>query len=413
MSAYVDISYTIDGPSGMLNITVDTTDLPQDGVTEVVVMNEQGARHFDQYCDASGNLLRGKEIGCWDEVTAEWASFVSVSHGLAFTLRQLNGAKLFRGRELIGSRLAWSGFGYSFPSTLSKNQLSSKDRKTLMSSVLLIYPFFKPSRDRSVFRFPPLGVSYLAASLQEQGHEVRLLDCTFLDRTDALNKALAARAEVVGIYCMVTMIEDCLWFAGQLRDSCKLLVVGGPLPTCDPLPFLEHFDVVVSGEGEQTMIELLRAYAAASDFSAIPGIIYRPKSILPGSVNQEIVFTDERPFEKDLDRIPFPARELLPNQQYIQYGRKKYGYSITTVMSTRGCPYRCEFCSNVVFGGSYRERSPENVVDEIEEALALGYDRISFGDDVFTLKSPQGFTRLRRDQAPGAAVSLGVSGSGR
>jgi anaerobic magnesium-protoporphyrin IX monomethyl ester cyclase len=55
-------------------------------------------------------------------------------------------------------------------------------------------------------------------------------------------------------------------------------------------------------------------------------------------------------------------------------------------MSTRGCPFRCEFCSNVVFGGSYRERSPENVVDEIEQALALGYDRISFADDVFTMK---------------------------
>jgi anaerobic magnesium-protoporphyrin IX monomethyl ester cyclase len=77
---------------------------------------------------------------------------------------------------------------------------------------------------------------------------------------------------------------------------------------------------------------------------------------------------------------------LLPNESYIRYGKKKYGYSITTVMSTRGCPFRCEFCSNVVFGGSYRERSPENVVDEIVEVLDLGYDRISFTDDVFTMK---------------------------
>ena len=99
----------------------------------------------------------------------------------------------------------------------------------------------------------------------------------------------------------------------------------------------------------------------------------------------ESSFTTDRPFEKHLDRIPFPARGLLPNEDYIRYGRKKYGYSITTVMSTRGCPYRCEFCSNVVFGGSYRERSPQNVVDEVEEALGLGYDRISFADDVFTL----------------------------
>lgn len=256
-----------------------------------------------------------------------------------------------------------------------------------MTSVLLIYPFFIPVRDRSIFRFPPLGVSYIAASLQEAGHEVHLLDCTFLNRSDALSTAMATRVEVVGIYCMVTMIEDCLWFAQHLRGSgdAKLLVAGGPLPTCDPLPFMEHFDVVIRGEGEQTMKDLLRAYEEVSDLSSVPGLIYRTKALLQGKDKGEISFSAERPFEKNLDRIPFPARELLPNEHYIRYGRKKYGYSITTVMSTRGCPYRCEFCSNVVFGGSYRERSPKNVVDEIEETLDLGYDRISFADDVFTL----------------------------
>ena len=254
-----------------------------------------------------------------------------------------------------------------------------------MTSVLLIYPFFIPARDRSIFRFPPLGLSYLAASLQEAGHEVHLLDCTFMSRHDALSTATAKSAKVIGIYCMVTMLDDCLWFAKHLRDHCQLLVAGGPLPTCDPLPFMQHFDVVVRGEGEQTLKELLRANDEGLDLSSVLGIVYRTSNFLPGSSERGISFSAERPFEKNLDTFPFPARELLPNDQYIQYGRKKYGYSITTIMSTRGCPYRCEFCSNVVFGGSYRERSPKNVVDEIEEALDLGYDRISFADDVFTL----------------------------
>ena len=253
-----------------------------------------------------------------------------------------------------------------------------------MTSVLLIYPFFKPRRDRSVFRFPPLGVSYIAATLQKTGHDVDLIDCTFLDRKEALRKALAVKAEVVGVYCMVTMLDECLWFAEQLRAHCRLLVDGGPLPTCDPEPFLEHFDVVVRGEGEQTFQELLGACEEDAGMSHIAGIVYRTRADL--SDNGDIIFTGERGFTKELDRIPFPARELLPNESYIRYGKKKYGYSITTVMSTRGCPYRCEFCSNVVFGGSYRERSPQNVVDEIETALALGYDRISFADDVFTMK---------------------------
>jgi anaerobic magnesium-protoporphyrin IX monomethyl ester cyclase len=253
-----------------------------------------------------------------------------------------------------------------------------------MTSVLLIYPFFKPRRDRSVFRFPPLGVGYIAASLQKAGHDVNLVDCTFLDRKEALRKALAVKAEVVGIYCMVTMVDDCFWFAEHLRPHSPLLVAGGPLPTCDPEPFLEYFDVVVRGEGEQTMQELLRAFEEQAELAEIAGIVYRKKD--DQLAKGKVIYATEREFTKELDRVPFPARELFPNDSYIRYGRKKYGYTITTVMSTRGCPFRCEFCSNVVFGGSYRERSPQNVVDEIEGVLALGYDRISFADDVFTMK---------------------------
>ena len=83
---YVDILYTIDSRLGIINIEVDLTDLAADELTEFIVMNEQGARHFDMYQDASGILLRGNEIGCWDEVTAEWASFLSSAHKLAFTI---------------------------------------------------------------------------------------------------------------------------------------------------------------------------------------------------------------------------------------------------------------------------------------------------------------------------------------
>jgi anaerobic magnesium-protoporphyrin IX monomethyl ester cyclase len=257
------------------------------------------------------------------------------------------------------------------------------DRNAAMSTVLLIYPFFKPRRDRSVFRFPPLGISYIAASLRSAGHAVTVIDCTFLKRTEALHQALEVKAEVVGVYCMVTMVDDSAWFARALRKQSQLLVAGGPLPTCDPTPFLEDFDVVVRGEGEQTILDLLDTFMQHSDIGGVAGIAYLKKTAEGRSA---VFYTKDRPFTRNLNQLAFPARELLPNDQYIRYSKKKYGYSITTVMSTRGCPYRCEFCSNVVFGGSYRERSPENVVDEIEEALRLGYDRISFADDVFTMK---------------------------
>lgn len=251
-----------------------------------------------------------------------------------------------------------------------------------MTTVLLIYPFFQPLRDRSVFRFPPLGIGYLAAALQQEGHQVHLIDCTFRTRREALQEALAVGAEVVGLYCMVTMVDDCLWFAEQLRPTARLLVAGGPLPTCDPLAFLKHFDVVVRGEGERTVCELLREWSKGVDLARVPGIVLRQRQ----EAGSNPIFTVDRPFEMDLDALPRPARSLFPNADYLRHGKKKYGYSISTVMSTRGCPFRCEFCSNVVFGGSYRERSPEEVVDEVEQVLRLGYDRISFADDVFTLR---------------------------
>ncbi|VVB92962.1 tRNA-2-methylthio-N(6)-dimethylallyladenosine synthase [uncultured archaeon] len=76
---------------------------------------------------------------------------------------------------------------------------------------------------------------------------------------------------------------------------------------------------------------------------------------------------------------------MFPNDRYIDYWKRRTGHATTTVFTTRGCPFSCEFCSNAVFGISYRERSSENVVDEVEQALSFGYDRIHFADDVFTL----------------------------
>src|SRR5665647_690861 len=154
-------------------------------------------------------------------------------------------------------------------------------REGAMTSALLIYPFFRRRLDRSRFRFPPLGVAYVAASLREAGHSVQVLDCTFLSRDEAVSQALAARADVVGIYCMATMKEDCLGFARALRGRCRLLVAGGPLPTCEPEAFVQDFDAVVRGEGEQTMLEILAAHQAGADLASVPGVVCRRKKDAP------------------------------------------------------------------------------------------------------------------------------------
>ena len=128
--ATLTVTHTIRAELGTIDITVDMTGLPPDGFTEIVLMNEQGAHHFDRYRDSGGADLRGAAIGTWDQVGAETASFVSDAHAVAFSLGQVDGARLNRGRELIGARLAWSGFGYSVPPTCGRFAYSLSIERT-------------------------------------------------------------------------------------------------------------------------------------------------------------------------------------------------------------------------------------------------------------------------------------------
>jgi hypothetical protein len=118
-STELKVTYTIEAETGKIAVEIDTSGLPAD-ISEVVLMNEQGAHYFDRYEDSSGVSLQGEQIGCWDEVDAQEAWFESSAQQVTFRLSQVKGARLLRGRELIGSRLAWSGFGYSFPPSIQR-----------------------------------------------------------------------------------------------------------------------------------------------------------------------------------------------------------------------------------------------------------------------------------------------------
>ncbi len=140
------------------------------------------------------------------------------------------------------------------------------------------------------------------------------------------------------------------------------------------------------------MAELVRAWENGDEPSTVPGLALRRGPLTAtrmkaarGSPLSGILRTAGRILERDLDSLALPARELLPNALYRDDGIRRHGHSVTSIMSTRGCPFSCEFCSNTVFGVTYRKRSAQNVVDEVEQALALGYERIHFADDVFTL----------------------------
>jgi hypothetical protein len=118
-STEVKMIYTLEEGTGRMRVDVDVSGLSPD-ITEVVIMNEQGAQAFDQYRDSSGNLFLGEQVGCWDVLDADEAWFESSARRVAFRLGHVEGTRLFRGRELIGSRLSWAGFGYAFPPSVGK-----------------------------------------------------------------------------------------------------------------------------------------------------------------------------------------------------------------------------------------------------------------------------------------------------
>jgi anaerobic magnesium-protoporphyrin IX monomethyl ester cyclase len=246
-----------------------------------------------------------------------------------------------------------------------------------LTTVTLVYPYFRPPSDKSIFRFPPLGLGYIAAYLRQRDVAVNLMDCTFLSEDEAVERVRRSNPDIIGIQSMFSMRNKSMELAKSLRRDCKLLVAGGPLPTVDPEGFLEAFDIVVVGEGEQTMFELAREADGGFDPSRTRGLAYRENGVMR--------LTPKREFIDNLDTIPFPARESFDNQAYKDYYLRNFGYTITPVITSRGCPFTCDFCSRPVFGNEFRFRSAANVADEMEAVRSLGYDRIWFADDCFTL----------------------------
>jgi len=115
----VSVVNTVNTKKGTIHVGVDISNVKKEGCTEVNIMNEQGANHFDRYCDSNGLFLKGNAIGTWDEIFADEASFIDSCDNIVFTLKQVKGARVIRGRELVEGRLAWSGLAYGLPQDIN------------------------------------------------------------------------------------------------------------------------------------------------------------------------------------------------------------------------------------------------------------------------------------------------------
>ncbi len=227
--------------------------------------------------------------------------------------------------------------------------------------------------------FPPLGLLYLASGLRRDGgHAVSVLDmpgsgCT-LAALPARLRALAP--ELVGITAITHNLVGVRDTARVIRETLPDIpvVMGGPHVNAFPVEAaqLEGIDYAVAGEGELSFRMLVDALAAGAEPTGVPGLSSRAA---PGAAPPAV--------ETDLDGLAFPARDLVRAEDYFYVLGKRATFA--TIIASRGCPYKCIFCSTP--HGGYRTRSPANIVDEVELCLASGAEEIHFVDDTFNLGS--------------------------
>jgi len=240
--------------------------------------------------------------------------------------------------------------------------------------VLLINPYYPISETPS----PPLGLAYLGAALEAAGVEVRLLDLVVFPYSKKMleSELNAFSPHFVGVTA-VTMTFD--YAAAVIRDVKSIdpliwTVMGGPhVSFCaqETMRALPQLDFICLGEGEATIVQLVREAHDGCRWERIKGLVYRQ--------GHEIHSTGSRDAIPDIDAIPLPARSLIP------LGRYRTLHMPVSMTTSRGCPFQCIFCvGRKMLGPTVRYRNPSQVVDELEYLSGLGFHQINIADDLFT-----------------------------
>ncbi|WP_309492288.1 B12-binding domain-containing radical SAM protein [Candidatus Hecatella orcuttiae] len=230
---------------------------------------------------------------------------------------------------------------------------------------------------------PSMGLAYLAAVLEQHGYAVEILDAPALQVThEQLPRELERRKpDLVGVTATTAVIGSALKTAETAKAVLPeaTVVLGGAHLTFTQettMSLCPSVDVGVVGEGEYTLLELVQTLEKGGSLKDVKGIIYREDG--------RLVKTPPRPLIANLDELPFPARHLLPMDQYRAFGKKRI---LGTIFTSRGCPFSCIFCSSsLLFGKKFRARSPKNVVDEIEQFQREYNSKfVEIIDDIFIL----------------------------
>lgn len=253
--------------------------------------------------------------------------------------------------------------------------------------------------------YPPLGTIYAAAQLRQEGYEVRLFDTNLEEDAHNIRSQFEQHKPTYYVIyddgfnyltkmCLSRMKEAAFDMIRIAKEYDITVIVSSSDSTDHDKTYLEAgADYVIHGEGEITLTELLQCLVTKLPVSGILGISYYEEGAYlknPG-----------RPVMRDLDLLPQPAWDLIDIGPYREVWEKKRGYLAVNIATTRGCPYKCNWCAKPIYGNRYNSRSPERVIDEIE-GLIKNFDVRYFWmcDDIFGLKPMwvQEFNRLKKER---------------
>ena len=251
--------------------------------------------------------------------------------------------------------------------------------------ILLSHGYFiaEDEHEQQIMKpYPPLGLLYISSHLKAKGFDVALFDSTFATIASFDAMVQQERPSLVGLYCNLMTKQNILHMIKTCRQVGAKLILGGPEPVNYPAEYLEFgADVIVSGEGELTVEELIPLFAGSPtpDLTGVLGIIWRDE-------NGRIQHNPPRPLIKNLSEQPWPDRQAIDLEKYLQTWQTYHGVRSTSLITARGCAYQCKWCSHSVFGYSHRRRTPADVADEVAW-LVEHYqpDQLWYADDVLTV----------------------------
>jgi len=254
--------------------------------------------------------------------------------------------------------------------------------------ILLTHGYFlsEDPKERAIMKpYVPLGILSISSWLEKNGFDNDVFDSTFSTYDNLCQLLVEKKPEVIGLYTnlmtRINVIRIIKFIRAEKCLSNTKIILGGPEVRQHAAPLLQvGADVIIIGEGEESMLEVIAAFDhKQDDLSSIKGIQWKRTS-------GAIVINAERELLKDINQLPFPNRKKVDLQKYFDTWKKAHGESSISISTMRGCPYTCKWCSRAVYGLSYRRRSPELVADEIEDVQRqYTFDSIWFVDDVFTV----------------------------